>query len=67
MPKVKLVIGLCLSAADGSAWWLESIVTDAPFISKFLSTGAQMKTTHNLRLLCAQVLDLCRHKPHTVG
>ena len=29
--------------------------------------GAQMKTTHNLRLLCTQVLDLCRHKPHTVG
>ena len=30
-------------------------------------SGAQMKTTHNLRLLCAQVLDLCQHKPHTVG
>lgn len=29
--------------------------------------GAQMKTTHNLRLLSASVLDLCRHKPHTVG
>ncbi|KAJ8319300.1 hypothetical protein KUTeg_004391 [Tegillarca granosa] len=29
--------------------------------------GAQMKTTHNLRLLCTDVLDLCRHKPHTVG
>lgn len=29
--------------------------------------GAQMKTTHNLRLICANVLDLCRHKPHTVG
>ncbi|KAK7492835.1 hypothetical protein BaRGS_00015973 [Batillaria attramentaria] len=29
--------------------------------------GAQMKTTHNLRLLCTHVLDLCRHKPHTVG
>lgn len=29
--------------------------------------GAQMKTTHNLRLICADVLDLCRHKPHTVG
>lgn len=29
--------------------------------------GAQMKTTHNLRLLCASILDLCRHKPHTVG
>lgn len=29
--------------------------------------GAQMKTTHNLRLLCTHVMDLCRHKPHTVG
>lgn len=29
--------------------------------------GAQMKTTHNLRLLCTDVLDLCRHKTHTVG
>uniref|UniRef100_A0A2C9JQK1 Uncharacterized protein n=1 Tax=Biomphalaria glabrata TaxID=6526 RepID=A0A2C9JQK1_BIOGL len=29
--------------------------------------GAQMKTTHNLRLLCTDILDLCRHKPHTVG
>lgn len=29
--------------------------------------GAQMKTTHNLRVLSASVLDLCRHKPHTVG
>ncbi|CAL1529220.1 unnamed protein product [Lymnaea stagnalis] len=29
--------------------------------------GAQMKTTHNLRLLCTDVLDLCRHKPHTIG
>ncbi|XP_062569034.1 protein C12orf4 homolog, partial [Saccostrea cucullata] len=29
--------------------------------------GAQMKTTHNLRLLCTDVLDLCRHKAHTVG
>ncbi|KAH3860533.1 hypothetical protein DPMN_023434 [Dreissena polymorpha] len=29
--------------------------------------GAQLKTTHNLRLLCASPLDLCRHKPHTVG
>ncbi|XP_060575624.1 protein C12orf4 homolog [Ruditapes philippinarum] len=29
--------------------------------------GAQMKTTHNLRLLSASILDLCRHKPHTVG
>lgn len=29
--------------------------------------GAQMKTTHNLRLLCASVLDLCRHQAHTVG
>lgn len=29
--------------------------------------GAQMKTTHNLRLLCTDILDLCRHKTHTVG
>ncbi|RUS88413.1 hypothetical protein EGW08_003809 [Elysia chlorotica] len=29
--------------------------------------GAQMKTTHNLRLLCADILELCKHKPHTVG
>ncbi|XP_067673825.1 FERRY endosomal RAB5 effector complex subunit 3-like [Haliotis asinina] len=29
--------------------------------------GAQMKTTHNLRLLCTDVLDLCRHRPHTIG
>ncbi|KAL4240488.1 hypothetical protein ACF0H5_001279 [Mactra antiquata] len=29
--------------------------------------GAQMKTTHNLRLLSASILDLCKHKPHTVG
>lgn len=29
--------------------------------------GAQMKTTHNLRLLCTDILDLCQHKPHTVG
>ncbi|XP_052781780.1 protein C12orf4 homolog isoform X2 [Mya arenaria] len=29
--------------------------------------GAQMKTTHNLRLLCTSAMDLCRHKPHTVG
>lgn len=29
--------------------------------------GAQMKTTHNLRLLCADILELCQHKPHTVG
>ncbi|KAK6170121.1 hypothetical protein SNE40_018593 [Patella caerulea] len=29
--------------------------------------GAQMKTTHNIRLLCTDVLDLCRHKTHTVG
>lgn len=29
--------------------------------------GAQMKTTHNLRVLSASVFDLCRHKPHTVG
>ncbi|XP_036370834.1 protein C12orf4 homolog isoform X1 [Octopus sinensis] len=29
--------------------------------------GAQMKTTHNLRLVCTDILDLCRHKPHTVG
>lgn len=29
--------------------------------------GAQMKTTHNLRVLSASVLDLCRHKPHTIG
>ncbi|XP_005104405.1 protein C12orf4 homolog [Aplysia californica] len=29
--------------------------------------GAQMKTTHNLRLLCTDILELCRHKPHTVG
>ncbi|KAK3090690.1 hypothetical protein FSP39_013761 [Pinctada imbricata] len=29
--------------------------------------GAQMKTTHNLRLLCTDALDLCRHKTHTVG
>ncbi|XP_041363470.1 protein C12orf4 homolog [Gigantopelta aegis] len=29
--------------------------------------GAQMKTTHNLRLVCTDVLDFCRHKPHTVG
>ena len=26
-----------------------------------------MKTTHNLRLLCTDALDLCRHKTHTVG
>ena len=29
--------------------------------------GAQMKTTHNLRLLCTDVLRLCQHKTHTVG
>lgn len=29
--------------------------------------GAQMKTTHNLRLLCTDILDLCQHKTHTVG
>ncbi|XP_064618656.1 protein C12orf4 homolog [Lineus longissimus] len=29
--------------------------------------GAQMKTMHNLRLLCTDILDLCRHKPHKVG
>ncbi|KAL3877610.1 hypothetical protein ACJMK2_035304 [Sinanodonta woodiana] len=29
--------------------------------------GAQMKTTHNIRLLCTHVLDLCKHKIHTVG
>lgn len=29
--------------------------------------GAQMKTTHNLRLLCTDALDLCRHRTHTVG
>ena len=23
--------------------------------------GAQLKTTHNLRLLCTDALDLCRH------
>ncbi|XP_014665687.1 PREDICTED: protein C12orf4-like [Priapulus caudatus] len=29
--------------------------------------GAQLKTTHNIRLLCADILDLCRHKPNKVG
>ncbi|XP_077995814.1 ferry endosomal RAB5 effector complex subunit 3-like [Glandiceps talaboti] len=29
--------------------------------------GAQMKTMHNLRLMCVDVLDLCRHKTHKVG
>ncbi|XP_064617462.1 protein C12orf4 homolog [Liolophura sinensis] len=29
--------------------------------------GAQMKTTHNLRLLCMDVLDLCRHQAVTIG
>lgn len=29
--------------------------------------GAQLKTTHNLRLLCTDALDLCRHRTHTVG
>ncbi|CAH1795039.1 unnamed protein product [Owenia fusiformis] len=29
--------------------------------------GAQKKTTHNLRLLCAEVLDLCRNIPNIIG
>ena len=29
--------------------------------------GAQLKTTHNLRLLCTDVLDLCRHKSNKIG
>eukprot|EP00118_Oscarella_pearsei_P003682 m.15328 g.15328 ORF g.15328 m.15328 type:complete len:567 (+) comp26306_c0_seq1:1470-3170(+) len=29
--------------------------------------GAQLKAEHNLRLLCCNVLDLCRHKTTTVG
>ncbi|XP_074648788.1 FERRY endosomal RAB5 effector complex subunit 3-like [Tubulanus polymorphus] len=29
--------------------------------------GAQQKTMHNLRLLCVDILDLCRHKPNKVG
>ncbi|XP_013416133.1 protein C12orf4 homolog [Lingula anatina] len=29
--------------------------------------GAQLKTMHNLRLLCADVLDLCRHRISNLG
>lgn len=29
--------------------------------------GSQLKLMHNLRLLSADVLDLCRHKPNKVG
>ena len=29
--------------------------------------GAQLKTMHNIRLVSADVLDLCKHKPNRVG
>ncbi|XP_028416448.1 protein C12orf4 homolog [Dendronephthya gigantea] len=29
--------------------------------------GAQMKSTHNLRLMCCDLLDLCRYKPAKQG
>ncbi|XP_046861020.1 protein C12orf4 homolog [Xenia sp. Carnegie-2017] len=29
--------------------------------------GAQMKSTHNLRLMCCDLLDLCRYKPAKPG
>ena len=30
------------------------------------NSGAQRKTTHNIRLLCGNPLDLCRHKTTTM-
>ena len=30
-------------------------------------SGAQKKTTHNLRLICGNVLDLCKHKTRPGG
>ncbi|CAM1318661.1 C12orf4 (predicted) [Pycnogonum litorale] len=52
------------SGIEDSEWTPQPVRMEESFT---IHLGTQMKTTHNLRLLSADILDLCRHKAHTIG